>query len=369
MIVVNPTAYAAGWSVGHRPDGREVAVVVVKGTFVLSACGERGARLADEQQPLHEADVLGEDPAVDAPLHDHDFALFKPRCDVLLSASAHAPDGRPVTRLDAGFMVGDCRKALSVVGRREWRKGVLGWKSTEPEPFVTQPISYDHAFGGTEIDPSDPTSLSIFRRNPSGTGHGRIAERLAGAALPTTEEIGHPVSNPHGDYAPMAFGPLGRHWLPRCGFAGTYDARWMAEKRPWLPDDFDPRYDQAAPPDQQMPYPVGGETIVLANLASRPRIEARLPRDEVVVRFLRHRAPVLEVPARLDTVFIAPDEDRLCLTWRAACPLDRDPFELREMQIETTLSRTPGLLRARQTGKTHYRHLADLVRARRGGRR
>lgn len=367
MHIVNPTSYLAGWNVGHRPDGRELAVVVVKASFVLSSCGEGPPQLADEPLPLYEADVPGPDPARSAPLHENDFSVFKPHCDILLRARAHTPGGRPVTRMEAGFMVGSCRKVVTVLGHREWRRGVIGVAATDPQPFTTQEIGYDSAFGGTDIDPSDPGRIELYRPNPAGTGYCRFRQNLAGMALPATEEPGHPVERPDGHYRPMAFGPLGRHWLPRVEHAGTYDERWQREKMPWLPDDFDPRYHQAAPPDQQIPYPQGGEPIVLAHLSPQARVEARLPREPVHVRFVRHGAPIVEVQAQIDTVFIEPDEDRLCLTWRASCPLIRDPFELREMQIETTSTRTPGLLRSRLAGKKHYRGLAALVRARKGG--
>ena len=348
------------------PMAARSPVVVVKGTFVLSTCNDRGSLLSDSQQPLHEADVFGADPARNAPIHDNDFALFKPQCDVLLHTRAYSPDGRPVARLEAGFRVANCHKVLAVVGPRHWRKGILGVTATDPTPFASREISYDHAFGGTDMDPADPTRVNLYRTNPSGTGYCRFRQNLAGMPLPATEEIGNPVNSPTGQYRPMAFGPLGRHWLPRCGYAGTYDHRWQQEKMPFLPDDFDPRYDQAAPPDQQIPYPKGGEPIVLIHLAPTPRLDARIPRETLHVRFVRKRAPVMEVQARIDTVLIEPEEDRLCLTWRAACPLDRDPFELGEIQIESESTRTPGLLRARQTGKKHHRSLGDLVRSRIG---
>jgi len=361
--VVNPTAYASGWNVGHQPDGREAAVVVVKGTFVLSACDGRASALAERQLPLLEADVQGRDPARHAPIHEHDFALFKPRCDVLLRASAHAPGGRLVANLEAGFMVGACRKALKVWGRREWRKGLLGVTASGAEPFLVQPITYDHAFGGMHVDAQDPTRVDVYRGNPAGTGYARADHLAAGLPLPVTEALGEPVTRPDGHYRPMAFGPVGRHWLPRCSYAGTYDEQWQRERMPYLPADFNPLYLQAAPADQQMAYPQGGEPIVLLNLTPSSRLEARLPADQVTVRFVRHRAPLVEVAAHLDTIVIEPDEDRLSLTWRASCPLVRDPFELVEMQIEASSSRTPALLRSRQTGKKYYGGLSALVRA------
>ena len=45
----------------------------------------------------------------------------------------------------------------------------------------------------------------------------------------------------------MAFGPVGRSWQPRIRWAGTYDQKWMDEKFPFLPEDFDERYYQCRP--------------------------------------------------------------------------------------------------------------------------
>ncbi|PAU64856.1 DUF2169 family type VI secretion system accessory protein [Pseudomonas indica] len=367
MFIENLSPYVAGWNVGFLSDGREVAVVVVKGTFLLSPNDARGSQRSDIQQPLLEADVFGQDPARDAPIHENDFVPFKPRCDILLRAQAHAPDGRPVTRLDVGFLVGNCRKALTVVGQREWRNGLLRASASEPVPFVVQDISYDRAFGGTDIDPADPNRIELYRENPAGTGYCRFKQNLDGMPLPTTEELGHPVTRPTGRYRPMAFGPIGRHWLPRCGYAGTYDAKWQEERMPFLPDDFDPRYYQTAPPDQQIPYPQGGEPIVLLHLTPEGRLQSQLPRETLYVRFVRKRGPVTELRAQLDTVLIEPEDNRLCLTWRAACPLDRDAFELSEMVVEPESARTAGLLRARQSGKRYYPNLEALIRSRKGG--
>lgn len=41
---------------------------------------------------------------------------------------------------------------------------------------------------------------------------------------------------------------MGRSWQPRLRYAGTYDQHWMDERLPFLPEDFDLRYFQSAPP-------------------------------------------------------------------------------------------------------------------------
>ena len=57
---------------------------------------------------------------------------------------------------------------------------------------------------------------------------------------------------PWGDYRPMGFGP-GRPRLDApLSYAGTYDQNWLDNVFPFLPADFDERYYQAAPEDQQI---------------------------------------------------------------------------------------------------------------------
>ncbi len=58
---------------------------------------------------------------------------------------------------------------------------------------------------------------------------------------------------------PFGFGFVGRSSPGRAAFAGTYDRRWLDEVCPFLPEDFDHRYYQGAPPDQQYSHFRGGE--------------------------------------------------------------------------------------------------------------
>jgi len=367
MKITNTSPFVAGWTVGFRPDGREIAVIAVKGTFDLETPnGATEPTIAVKQEPLIESDVFGPDPAYDAPVYENDFGHFKPECDVLLNAQAYAPQGRPSTRVNVAVIVGDCRKVISVVGERRWYKASRTFGITSATPFVRQPISYDLAFGGTDVHPAEPTRIETFVKNPVGTGYCRFSQNLDGMPLPTTEEPGTVVSDPEGDYRPMAFGPIGRNWEPRFRYAGTYDQRWQTEKLPYLPDDFDYHYFQAAPQDQRIPYPHGGEPIVLANLTPGGRLESSIPRESVWITVLRSRDRSLEVQAQMDTLLIEPDKGHLSVTWRVNCPLDRDPFEIREIVVERGVDRIPARSRARIQGKPYYKGLGEAVQSRRG---
>lgn len=160
----------------------------------------------------------------------------------------------------------------------------------------------------------------------------------------------------------MSFGPIGRGWAPRCKLAGTYDDKWLEDTFPFLPADFDDAYFQAAPQDQQIETPGGGETVTLLNLTPGGRTSFSLPRVEVPVVFFPKRGGREEVQAALDTIFIAPDDRRFMLTWRASLPLKRNVFEISQV-LAGRMSRA--WWRARDLGKTYHTGLGALARAKR----
>jgi hypothetical protein len=180
----------------------------------------------------------------------------------------------------------------------------------------------------------------------------------SGQPLPNTEEPHDPVTSPNGKYRPMAFGPVGRAWEPRPRFAGTYDQNWLDNVFPFLPADFDERYYQAAPADQQIGYLRGGEQVTLYNLMPQERMDFRLPTVSVPVTFELRSGKEYEEVTVNDTIIIEPDLGRFMMIWRAARPLNRDIFEIRQV----ITGRMPaGWYYARSVGKPYYPSLHEVV--------
>ncbi len=363
MELINATKMQAGYTLGMQPDGRELLVVVVKGTFTIPKDEGEEPKLAEEQVALVDADVFTGEPGFSAPLYEVDYAPRKPRCDVLLSGSAYAPGGKPVEKVTVSLRVGSLTKSFNVVGNRVWQAGLLYLSSSSPEPFTVMPISYNNAFGGIDKSQEDPSKHRWYPSNHAGIGyHYQLdAKSLDGTPLPNTEEIGKPVSKPNGNYRPMAFGPIGRAWEPRPKYAGTYDQQWLDNEFPFLPRDFKEEYYQAAPVDQQVPYPLGGEEVELFNLSPQGRIAFKLPGPVVPVEFALKRDGRRETSAVIDTVILEPDLGRMLLLWRASMPLRRNLFEVSQVIV----GKMPrGWYRARDVGKNYYRSLRACVRAR-----
>lgn len=334
MEFINATRMQAGFTLGVEPSGRELLVVVIKGSFQLPAAGEP-VTLHDVQQPLVMADTYSGEPGLSAPVLESDFAPRKRYCDVLLRGSAHAPGGRPVTQVTVGLQVGPLSKTFRVVGNRRWDCSLTQLRATPPEPFVTQPLGYDVAFGGVDQHHPDPAQHAAFMRNPAGRGfhHHLRREWVDGQALPNTEQVGRSVTSPEGPYLPMDFGPLGRSWEPRAQYAGTYDDAWRDEHFPFLPPDFDERYHQAAPSDQWMALPDGDVPITLHNLTPEGLCHFTLPHFEAPVYVTPVRGEREDHRAVLDTILIEPDEHRVCMTWRLTRPLRRSLFDIEQVVV------------------------------------
>lgn len=340
MELVNATRMVAGYNLGVEPSGRELLVVVAKGTFRIPPpdAPEGSFELHDVQLPLVMADTFTGEPGMSAPVSEVDFAPRKPRCDILLLGSAYAPQGRPATRVEVGMRVGNWSKTMAVIGPRHWECGLSGATPTPPGVFVRQPISYDVAFGGTDLLHEDPAQHAAFMRNPAGRGfhrHIRV-EWVEGRPLPATEEVDRSVRDPGGDYRPMAFGPVGRGWEPRSRFAGTYDEVWRDKHFPFLPPDFDEQYFQSAPLDQQVPlahFHNGPVDVLLANLTPEGLTRFTIPHLTAPVHVFTRDGEREDHVASLDTVVIEPDEGRFSLTWRVTRPLKKDIFEIAQVMV------------------------------------
>ena len=359
MELINATRMTAGYNMGLEPSGRELLVVVIKGTFVLPKPGEQ-VRLHDEQLPLIMADTFTGEPGFSAPVYEIDFAPRKHACDVLLVGSAHAPQGRPVARMTVSLRVGPMAKTCEVVGDRVWRAGITGISASAPQPFTRMPVSYDCAFGGADRHGEDKSQHDAFLPNPVGRGwHKHLKNAwVDGTPLPNIEEPGQTVNAPNDKCKPMAFGPLGRGWAPRACHAGTYDQRWLDEGFPFLPEDFDERYYQAAPEDQQLARPKGPIEVALSGFTPDGVRQFVLPHFEAPVHVFTRRGEREDYTAALDTIAFEPDREHFTITWRVARPLLNNVHEIAYVLVGR---KTRGWWRATEQGKRYYSSFAQLL--------
>jgi hypothetical protein len=307
--LLNRTPYAAERNWTRDKQGMHWWIVAVRATCEIAADGR--LTLADEQPaPVLAPEYFGA-PGESSLRYDSDLLYAKPTTDLLLVASAHAPEGQPVATVPVSVRLPHFQKQLVVHGDRLYRNG---GKVSAPRPFLTRPIRYELAFGGSDFSDPDPRNHRIDDRNPIGRGFAVDASRLV-------DQFAHAIEYPDGSpesAGPAGFGPIDPAWLPRRALAGTYDRQWADTKKPLLPDDYDPAYALSSPTDQRLRAPLlGGEPVELVNMTPEGTLVFALPRIalELTSIFGTRREP--HGPPRLTTVLVEPDERRLSLVWQS----------------------------------------------------
>jgi hypothetical protein len=365
--------------------------------------------LAQAQKPLATADRFFGEPNQSSVAEESDLAPYKPFCDVLVNATAHAPGGVARPRFEVGVRLTSApaladgavgtaattelldRRWL-VTGPRDFvRPSALvrylgkmlalgtfglvrreGWRLTAPQPIQALPLRYEYAWGGqcrvnADDDAADrvpdamrlgeqqqaehpdrenlPVAHTTCEANPLGLGFAERwfvkARKLTRVAAPQIEAVGQPITaqawlQASGEDAaptlhPAGLGIVGRAWRGRRELAGTYDERWLAERHPGLPEDFDFRYWNSAPPSMQVPHLKGNETLALSNLvpAGTPGASTdaqggtllRLPLPGHLPMGWIYTSEALKfAPFLLDTLSVdlaAPAKPVVTLVWRA----------------------------------------------------
>ena len=190
------------------------------------------------------------------------------------------------------------------------------------------PIRYERAFGGWDQHSEDPQEHRFEPRNPIGRGFAIRESHCVGSLAPNVEYPGHLIQSWRDRPPPAGFGAVACHWSPRRELAGSYDETWRRERFPLWARDFDTRYSNAAPRDQQTErFLRGGEQAVLINLTPHGRLSFTLPRiyPFFITAFGRER---VEHRGELCTVQIEPDHPRIVLVWQTTLMCNQRVDEL-----------------------------------------
>lgn len=330
-MIENRTPFTAERTWVRDKEGAHHWIVVVKATYDVGESGELTLSEAPVM-PLYMPEYHGE-PGLSSVRYEADLIAMKPATDVYLNGIAYAPQGRPQTELKVSMRVATLRKELVIYGNREWRgkmgRGIAPSSSTEA--FEAMPITYERAYGGTDLADSDPRNHRLDVRNPVGTGVAKDNDVLIGRTAPNVE---NPSGAPEEGW-PAGFGAVASYWSPRKEFAGTYDEAWATRRQPLLPVDYDPRHLLCAPLDQQVPgYLKGGESVELIHLTPGGQLRFRLP--TVTLRFVTHLGSVRkEHSSQLVSVIIESEGPRLILVWQTSLACGNQGEYLKKTVIET----------------------------------
>lgn len=316
---------------------RPLCVAVLQGTFAIES--GKPLRALSEQEPVQIGDRYRGDPACTSPRRAGSLATFKPKSEVHVNAVARAPRGKPALAWPVRVRVGEVKSDLMVRGPSHWvHRPVVGWSKTRVTPCAEVELSYENAFGGSfRID----GELVEEDRNPVGTGFlPRGIDTRDPIRAPQVVAVNEPTHLPGRRYVPKGWGPVPSYFAPRCDRVGTLDARWLEEKWPCLPEDFDYAYHQSAHPDLVAHgYFRGDEPIELVHVAARGgTILTSLPSWRPFMLLRLGRGHLLPWAMRLDTVAIDvtaedPGAHRAYLTWRSVFPTSLDVRQLEARMV------------------------------------
>ena len=320
MFVQNPTPFAAEAFCTTDARGADIVVVVVKATWE-DAGEDHRLHLADDQRPVTHAPEYRGAPGASSLIRDTDLVPTKAGTDCLLAGHAYGGGARVVdvrfAVLSTGRAVAEARAVVS--GPRQWQTTLRMASVVGPVPFDRVALVWEHAFGGTDDTPDDPALRSQAEENPVGVGFRARASRrpVDGQWLPQIERPDVPLDAPGGRPAPAGFGPVAPSWEPRRAYAGTYDEAWRRTRAPLVPDDFDGRFYQSAPPSLvAVPPLVGGEEVLVEGCSRRPW-RVYLPTVDVSVALLAGWEADNQTAA-LDTLSVDADARTVETVWRAS---------------------------------------------------
>lgn len=336
MEIVNESAFNVNATQMFDTSCKCHLLVVAKATYDFPSQDFEQASLSNEQYPIFDTDIFEGEPGLSAPYFESDWAFRKRLCDIILKATAYAPDNTPRTSIPVKFKLAACEKKLRVIGPRNWEPAALGGiTTTAPKAVASMPITYSRSYGGSWFD--DEEAPVAFMDNPVGCGFGkrRHHAQMLGTTAPCIGPFDEDFSLHTKPFAPCSFGPLGRNWTARSQYAGTYDENWKANVFPLLPQDFDERFYQCAPQDQQIPYPKGGEVVSLWNLhPKRKQLHFTLPSDlHLPMVAIMRKGDQLPIESVVDTITIDADSEKISLVWRAQLPINRSIREIATLAV------------------------------------
>jgi hypothetical protein len=356
LELVNRSPYAATAFSVLDPHAQMLEVLIVRATYLFS--GTSTPDLAVDQGEIPLVDEYFGDPEQSSVRVEAEAAWEKPLVDIIVNATAYAPHGKPARELVAGFRLGQLQKVVRVCGDRAWLPGPTLPRPSVPDTFTTMPIIYERSFGGTGLSGLDGKSWVCDPRNPVGVGFNAVAaaDPAIRTQVPNVEKLGSPIRSPLDRGSLSGFGVIGRFWEPRRVLAGTYDAAWASDQCPLLPQDFDVRFFQTAPFDQQLDRLKGGEVAEFRNLSEDGFRRTTLPVFAPRVSFWSGPRAI-ERELRPDTVVFEPDRSCFTITARSfmVAEPDRRPIDT---IVVGDLSR--GWRRARYVGKPYIAKGTDL---------
>uniref|UniRef100_UPI000CAFE61D DUF2169 domain-containing protein n=1 Tax=Psychromonas sp. Urea-02u-13 TaxID=2058326 RepID=UPI000CAFE61D len=133
---------------------------------------------------------------------------------------------------------------------------------------------------------------------------------------------------------PAGFAPCSGNWLPRRQWAGTYDEVWQTTRAPYLPDDFDKRFLNAAHSDLVYPgYLQGGEPILIKNMHPAGDIQLTVPQVKMLCQ-ANMGSKQIPLKLNIETLTLEPNKQLLSMVWLAHFECDKTLLKIKEIEVK-----------------------------------
>ncbi len=337
--LINHTAFPALLYDALDQHDAGFSVLAAHLSYDLVIRAEDGAatlRFCKEQAPLCMADEHYGEPDCTSTRLESDIVPYKPRLDVVVNGTAHAPGDQPAAAFGAAIRIYERTRSVLVCGPRDWKRGVAGWGLTDPAPIAALPLRYEYASGGLHrIENHDHAAAT----NVVGMGWYPVEflRQFRGDRLPAPqiESYEHRLRGIVDELPAAGFGFIGRGWRGRIEYAGTADAAWQAQRHPLLPRDFRMDFWNGAPPEQQFdhPRPLGSVPIATQNLVAARDVPGQgvhftVPVESVFALVGLQRGIGLTRDLILDTIVVDMDARKVFCTYRLALAEELDIAEV-----------------------------------------
>lgn len=238
---------------------------------------------------------------------DHDFPVFKSNTDVIVFGKARTKAKKPAKKHLCQLQIDNhINKSVVVFGDRDWVLHGGSILVTSPKPFVEKDIDYRYSAGGE-------------KKNRYGCGIAKHSSSLLKNPVPSVFYAEQDWNTSLSNIRVAGFGCEPPHFDSRRTYAGTFDESWQKERKPLLPKDFDVRFYQTAPKDQQCAgFLAGGEKVLLSGFHHEGNLSFEIPDEQYVA--IAEFSQVQTKNMNMYTLFIDTEMNRVEISYTAAFP-------------------------------------------------